>query len=97
MCSSDLSHRNAKEHVRVVEDILKEMRLVDIPRILVLNKVDLLPDDADPVEIAEEISSGYPGPYVLMSATTGLGGLGLLNTVDETLADIANRVQASTV
>ncbi|HIO63594.1 MAG TPA: GTPase HflX [Dehalococcoidia bacterium] len=93
----DVSHRNAKEHVRVVEDILKEMRLVDIPRILVLNKVDLLPDDADPVEIAEEISSGYPGPYVLMSATTGLGGLGLLNTVDETLADIANRVQASTV
>ncbi|MAX19962.1 MAG: GTPase HflX [Chloroflexi bacterium] len=93
----DLSHRNAKEHVRVVEDILKEMRLVDIPRILVLNKVDLLPDDADPVEIAEEISSGYPGPYVLMSATTGLGGLGLLNTVDETLADIANRVQVSTV
>ncbi|HIA16291.1 MAG TPA: GTPase HflX [Dehalococcoidia bacterium] len=93
----DVSHRNAKEHVRVVEDILKEMRLVDIPRILVLNKVDLLPDDADPVEIAEEISSGYPGPYVLMSATTGLGGLGLLNTVDETLADIANRVPASTV
>ncbi|HBD83575.1 MAG TPA: GTPase HflX [Dehalococcoidia bacterium] len=93
----DVSHRNAKEHVRVVEDILKEMRLVDIPRILVLNKVDLLPDDANPVEIAEEISSGYPGPYVLMSATTGLGGLGLLNTVDETLADIANRVQASTV
>ncbi|HCH07845.1 MAG TPA: GTPase HflX [Dehalococcoidia bacterium] len=93
----DVSHRNAKEHVRVVEDILKEMRLVDIPRILVLNKVDLLPDDSDPVEIAEEISSGYPGPYVLMSATTGLGGLGLLNTVDETLADIANRVQASTV
>ncbi|HBJ29910.1 MAG TPA: GTPase HflX [Dehalococcoidia bacterium] len=93
----DVSHRNAKEHVRVVEDILKEMRLVDIPRILVLNKVDLLPDDSDPVEIAEEISSGYPGPYVLMSATTGLGGLGLLNTVDETLANIANRVQASTV
>ncbi|HAC19506.1 MAG TPA: GTPase HflX [Dehalococcoidia bacterium] len=93
----DVSHRNAKEHVRVVEDILKEMRLVDIPRILVLNKVDLLPDDSDPVEIAEEISSGYPGPYVLMSATTGLGGLGLLNTVDETLADIANRVPASTV
>ncbi|MDP6716777.1 MAG: GTPase HflX [SAR202 cluster bacterium] len=93
----DISHRNSKEHVRVVEDILREMRLEDIPRILVLNKVDLLPDDVDPVEVAEEISSGFPGPFALVSATMGLGALSLLDTVDETLANVASGVQSAIV
>ena len=93
----DINHRNAREHVQVVEDILRDLQLRDIPRILVLNKVDLLPEDADPVEVAEEIGAGYPGPHVLVSAKTGLGTLGLLDAVDETLAEISSRVSIATV
>lgn len=93
----DINHRNAREHVRVVEDILQDMHLNDIPRVLVLNKVDLLAEDADPMEAAEEISADYPGPYVLVSAKTGLGTLGLLDAVDETLAEASVGASAARV
>ena len=37
----DVSHRNAAEHVQVVEDTLAELNLADKPRLLALNKVDI--------------------------------------------------------
>jgi GTP-binding protein HflX len=93
----DISHRNASEHISVVADILKEMHLEAIPRMLILNKIDLLAEDADPVEIAEELSAGFPGPSVLVSAKTGLGALGLLNAVDEILAETSNGISVAIV
>lgn len=43
---ADASHPELEEQIRAVEDILFELELGDIPRILVLNKVDRLDDEA---------------------------------------------------
>lgn len=83
----DVSRPNAIDHLRVVQEILQDMDLEAIPQILVLNKVDLLPDESDPVAVAEEITKGRMGPYALVSAKTGLGASGLLHAVDELLVE----------
>lgn len=41
----DLTSHNAPEQCQTVEDILTDLNLIDKPRITVLNKMDLLPDN----------------------------------------------------
>jgi GTP-binding protein HflX len=38
----DISHPDFENHIKVVEQILEEMNLLHIPKILVFNKIDLL-------------------------------------------------------
>jgi GTP-binding protein HflX len=65
----DISHKNAPEHVDVVEAILKDLQLTEKPRVLALNKADLL----DPA-----VEAGLPDNVgdtaaVVTSVRTGLG------------------------
>ena len=45
----DISHRNARQQIAVVEDMLSELGISERPRLLVLNKIDLVMsrDDGD--------------------------------------------------
>ena len=67
----DMSHQNASAQAQTVEDILDEMHLGDRPRILVLNKVDLLESKAMQTEAMMNIGS-HPRT-VITSALTGQG------------------------
>ncbi|MBI4305261.1 MAG: GTPase HflX [Chloroflexi bacterium] len=65
----DVSHPLASSHVAVVDEILEELGLADIPRILVLNKVDLMADDSDPA-IPEWLQESMPGVRSVMTSAT---------------------------
>ncbi|HAL48424.1 MAG: GTPase HflX [SAR202 cluster bacterium] len=82
----DATHVNAVEQSRVVESILKDMRVDRLPRILVMNKVDLLPEDADLQEVAAPFNLGPGDRSAFISAMTGLGTSKLLTELDEALA-----------
>ena len=79
----DISHPNAAEQVEVVEDILRDLDLTDTPRVLALNKVDLLDSDggAGFVPGTEGIEA------VLTSAVTGAGLHELLQAVSAQAKD----------
>ena len=82
----DVTHPNAKQMADVVDGILRELGISDKPRVLALNKVDLLDDDADSnilsraLKIAEDESDS-----VFTSAETGAGLRELLRAVDGSL------------
>lgn len=76
----DITHSNALEQARTVEDILDDLRLGDKPSITVLNKVDLLKQKPGQDEV--EHLSGGSDRSVLMSARNGTG-------VDKLLGEIA--------
>jgi GTP-binding protein HflX len=75
----DISHPNAPEHVDVVEGILKELGLTDKPRVLALNKSDLLDPNAD----KSFLTSVGGATAVLTSVATGLGLEDLLGVISE--------------
>ena len=79
----DISHPNAAEQVEVVEDILRDLDLTGTPRVLALNKVDLLDsgNGAGFVPEAEGVQT------VLTSAVTGAGLRELLQAVCAQLKD----------
>jgi GTP-binding protein HflX len=69
----DISHRNAAEHIAVVEDTLKELKMQDQPRLMVLNKIDLVVSDNDSAApdlsaLGESVAGG-----VMISASQGWG------------------------
>jgi 50S ribosomal subunit-associated GTPase HflX len=57
-----------------------------LPRILVMNKVDLLPENAGLDEIAAPFDLGPDDRSAFISAMTGLGTSKLLTELDEALA-----------
>lgn len=65
----DASHPELDMHINAVERILENLGLQEIPRILVLNKCDLLAPGEDPLAGLE---SGH-GRLVYVSAQTGEG------------------------
>jgi GTP-binding protein HflX len=90
----DVTHPKAAEQTRVVEETLKELGLLDRPRILVMNKMDLLSggsaDGANGADSgaanglsAEEAQSG-----ILVSAAKGWNLEDLLREIEETLIDM---------
>lgn len=79
----DISHPNAAEQVEVVEDILRDLNLADTPRVLALNKVDLL-DSGNGAGFVPE-AGGMKA--VLTSAVTGAGLRELLQVVSAQVAD----------
>ncbi|HEX78043.1 MAG TPA: GTPase HflX [Dehalococcoidia bacterium] len=84
----DITHKNAAKQCQTVEDILAELHLADKPRILVLNKIDLIGDGR-----ASGVLASIPGaegqsleqPAVLISAARGWGLDRLLSLVEERL------------
>ena len=79
----DISHPNAAEQVEVVEDILRDLKLTETPRVLALNKVDLLDSDSG----AGFVPSADGIKAVLTSAVTGAGLHELLQAVSAQVAD----------
>jgi GTPase len=77
----DASHPNAPEQIKAVEMTLGEINADHIPSILVLNKVDRLPERA----ITTEIAPDYPGTVVPISALTGEGISDMLAAIEEEL------------
>ena len=92
----DITHVNAAEHAEVVEKILGELGLMDKPRILVLNKIDLL----EPLEGAEthEPIQGMASSdqrAVFASAQTGEGTDRLLAEIDSVLTEVGMESRSS--
>ncbi|MCH7625921.1 MAG: GTPase HflX [Chloroflexi bacterium] len=92
----DITHANAAEHAEVVEQILGELGLIDKPRILVLNKIDLL----EPLEGADsqEPIQGMASPnqrVVFTSAQTGEGMDRLLAEIDALLSELGVESRSS--
>ncbi|MEE8517537.1 MAG: GTPase HflX [Dehalococcoidia bacterium] len=85
----DISHPNAPEHVDVVEEILGELDLTDKPRVLALNKADLLDPDVDTSFLAQVGGA----TAVLTSVTTGVG----LDELLQALQDVVEPLRADTL
>lgn len=83
---ADITHPNAGAQADVVEEVMTTLDLADKPRILVLNKADLLEDDAE--AWVEEFSrrDGWPRA-AFVSALTGYGLGGLLAEIDAMLSE----------
>jgi GTP-binding protein HflX len=77
----DVSHANAREQIKAVEQTLAEIEAGHIPAILVLNKLDQVPDPDEALEVARD----YPGTVVAISAMTGQG-------IPEMLREIENEL-----
>ena len=77
----DVSHANAREQIKAVEMTLGAIDAGHIPAILVLNKVDRVPDRDEALEVARD----YPGPVVAISALTGLGIADMLREIENEL------------
>ena len=82
--SSDEYH---KQHRQVTEDTLKELEAGDIPRIYVMNKMDLLPADSTRKIKASENS-------VYISTRTGEGISELLEEIEKVLFGSESQIQA---
>ena len=79
----DISHPNAPQQVEVVEEVLASLDLGDKPRVLALNKADLL----DP-HVGENGAVSLTGARgFVTSAATGLGLRGLLKSLEATIAE----------
>ncbi len=77
----DIAHPNAAEHVDVVNGILEELGLREVPQVLALNKVDLLDGSAQSAMLAPNT--------VPVSATRGSGLDELLAALQTALEPVA--------
>lgn len=73
----DATHPNAQEQIESVEDTLAELEVDHLPTVMALNKVDRLPESADPVADLQ-----VEGPAVAVSAVTGQGIEALLVAIE---------------
>ena len=78
----DVSHPNALQHIDAVEDTLAEIDAAGMPRILVLNKIDLLDGPPPRLPIVDSYHS-----VVSASALDGRGITDLLITMRDVLAE----------
>jgi GTPase len=74
----DISHSHARDHIRAVNEVLEDMEIGDIPRMLVLNKADRLSD----MELFESIACEHPDSLGL-SAQKGMGIPKLLQHISD--------------
>ncbi len=83
----DITHPNAAQMADVVDGILAELGVSDKPRLLALNKVDLLDEhvDAETLNRALHLADGELGG-VFTSAETGTGLDALLREIDAALS-----------
>ena len=90
----DAGHARRYEQRSAVERVLAELGAADIPRILVWNKSDLPPADAEPSAAADSPSPREGLPEVLVSARTGAGLEELRALMSLTLPDDRREVHA---
>lgn len=78
----DVSHPNAWQHIDAVEDTLAEIDAAGMPRLLVLNKIDLLDGPLPQLPLVDNYRS-----VVATSALDGEGIADLLSTMRDVLAE----------
>ena len=83
----DITHPNAAQMAAVVEGILEDLGIADKPRLMALNKADLLDEnvDAETLNRALQLADGELGG-VFTSAETGTGLDTLLREIDDALS-----------
>ena len=87
----DILRPNAAERVEVVEDILDSLDLSGAPRVLALNKADLLAPEASAALREAYAAPGADGvAAVLTSAVSGAGLRGLMDAVAAQIGDNAS-------
>ncbi len=64
----DATHPQAAAQIEAVEDTLAELEVDDLPRVMALNKIDLLPDSVDPTAVFSTNDQS-----VAVSSVTGAG------------------------
>lgn len=84
----DITHPNALEQTRSVEQTLSDINASHIPSVVVLNKIDSLPDD----NVLQQISDDFP-KAVAVSALKGTGMAELLKMIEVELFE--NFIDAS--
>ena len=84
----DTTHANAAAQAETVAETLADLGATDIPILVALNKIDLLPH---PEEVAEQVAQ-YPNSLAI-SAATGRGLPALLDRIEGIL--LANRQKVS--
>ena len=83
----DITHPKAPEHTEVVEQTLEELGLAEKPRLLVVNKLDLLvPRDGG--QMRSELPSMSKYSSVLVSAALGWNLDGLLSEIESHLREV---------
>ena len=82
----DITHPNAAQMADVVDGILRELGISDKPRLMALNKVDLLDDSVDSKTIDRALQfAGREFGGIFTSAETGAGLDELLREIDAAL------------
>lgn len=81
----DASAPEARARAQQVEAVLTEIGAAEIPRILVMNKIDQLPPDTSPESIRRHITNDDDAPAIAVSAVTGQGIPELLAEIDRVL------------
>ncbi len=88
----DVTHPKASEQTEVVEETLEDLGLLGKPRLLVLNKVDLLTEKSDGEGSAVLPDTNQAGsdrlPNVLISAAKRWNFDSLLETIESQLIDL---------
>ena len=79
----DVKHKNMRQHIAVVEEILSDLGLREKPDLLVFNKADLLPNDS-----AFLSNEGDAGEGTVVSAATRRGLDELLVRVNSLLTQV---------
>ena len=82
----DVTHPNAAQMVDVVDNILAELGVSEKPRLMALNKVDLMEEDVDEESLGRvlQLADGEQGK-VFTSAETGTGLAELVREIDAAL------------
>ena len=79
----DVTHKNMRQHIGVVEEILSDLGLREKPDLLVFNKLDLLSDDSELLNNEDDDGEG-----TMVSAVTRQGLDELLTRVDHLLNQV---------
>lgn len=82
LCVLDISHPDAHAHVDEVLRVIKDMDARSLPRLWILNKVDLV----DPERQREMALAVVPDPYLICSAAEGTGLTALKRSLYDRLA-----------
>ncbi len=81
----DVSHPNFRDQIKVVEETLKSLNIVDIPTLLVFNKIDAMEEQLEIPGIREEF-----GESVFISASRGINIQALLDKFKEIYDENSN-------
>src|SRR5262249_39888965 len=83
----DAAHPNARAQIETVDDTLAEIEMPRVPRILALNKIDLLDEPTDQLA-AQFAEDGEHDSIVQLSAQKGIGLEQLLAEVERLLTSV---------